>query len=60
MKSTRNSLDLRSETLRFENVTVVTGNAVSLPVLQSDVIYVNAGVVTPPEHWIDALRPCVA
>ena len=42
---------------QFENVTVVLGNAVSVPIPKSDVIYVNAGVVAPPEHWLDALRP---
>ena len=41
---------------RFENVTVVLGNAVSVPIPKSDVIYVNAGVVAPPEQWLDALR----
>jgi protein-L-isoaspartate(D-aspartate) O-methyltransferase len=40
---------------QFENVTVVLGNAVSVPI--PDVIYVNAGVVAPPGHWLDALRP---
>src|SRR5205814_9723971 len=33
---------------QFENVTVVLGNAVSVPIPKSDVIYVNAGVVAPP------------
>ena len=42
---------------RFENVSVVLGNAVSVPIPKSDVIYVNAGVVAPPGHWLDALRP---
>jgi protein-L-isoaspartate(D-aspartate) O-methyltransferase len=42
---------------QFENVTVVLGNAVSVPVPKSDLIYVNAGVVAPPGHWLDALRP---
>jgi protein-L-isoaspartate(D-aspartate) O-methyltransferase len=42
---------------RFENVTVVLGNAVSVPIPKSDVIYVNAGVAAPPGHWLDALRP---
>jgi len=42
---------------QFENVTVVLGNAVSVPIPKSDVIYVNAGVVAPPGHWLDALRP---
>jgi protein-L-isoaspartate(D-aspartate) O-methyltransferase len=38
-------------------VTVATGNAVLLPMEPSDVIYVNAGVVAPPVHWLHALRP---
>ena len=41
---------------RFEKVTVIVGNAVSLPIPQSDIVYVNAGVVAPPEQWLDALR----
>ena len=42
---------------KFENVTVVVGNAASLLIPESDIVYVNAGVVAPPEHWLDALRP---
>ena len=41
----------------FENVTVTGGNAVSLPLPTSDLIYVNAGVVAPPAQWLAALRP---
>jgi len=47
----------RRNLARFENVSVVLGNAVSVPIPKSDVIYVNAGVVAPPGHWLDALRP---
>ena len=47
----------RRNLARFENVTVVLGNAVSVPIPISDIIYVNAGVVAPPGHWLDALRP---
>jgi protein-L-isoaspartate(D-aspartate) O-methyltransferase len=47
----------RRNLARFENVTVVLGNAVSVPIPKSDVIYVNAGVAAPPGHWLDALRP---
>jgi protein-L-isoaspartate(D-aspartate) O-methyltransferase len=41
----------------FENATITAGDAISLEVPPSDVIYVNAGVMAPPEHWLTALRP---
>jgi protein-L-isoaspartate(D-aspartate) O-methyltransferase len=41
----------------FENVTVTAGDAVSLPVPPSDLIYVNAGVAAPPAGWLHPLRP---
>ena len=41
----------------YENVSVVTGDATSLEVPASDLIYVNAAVVEPPEQWLTALRP---
>ncbi len=41
----------------FENVTVTAGDAVSMPLPPSDLIYVNAGVVAPPAQWLAALRP---
>ena len=41
----------------FENVTVMGGNAVLLPLPPSDLIYVNASVVAPPAQWLAALRP---
>src|SRR5438874_5316948 len=47
----------RRNLARFENVSVVLGNAVSVPIPKSDVIYVNAGVVSPSGHWLDALCP---
>jgi protein-L-isoaspartate(D-aspartate) O-methyltransferase len=40
----------------FENATITAGDAVSLEVPQSDVIYVNAGLMAPPEQWLAALR----
>ena len=43
--------------LPFENATVTAGDAVSLPVPSSDLIYVNAGVAAPPADWLHALRP---
>ena len=33
------------------------GDAVSLEVPPSELIYVNAGVIAPPEQWLAALRP---
>ncbi len=41
----------------FEGVTVVQGDATELPLPDCDVIYVNAGVVSPPGPWLKALRP---
>ena len=40
----------------FDNATVIEGDAVTLPIAPSDVIYVNAGVPAPPAHWLHALR----
>lgn len=40
----------------FEDVSVVHGDATSLPLPQADLIYVNAGVVAPPISWLEALR----
>lgn len=40
----------------FDNVSVTAGDAVSIDVPPSDVIYVNAGVLAPPAHWLVALR----
>jgi protein-L-isoaspartate(D-aspartate) O-methyltransferase len=41
----------------YPGVTVVTGDAVTLPLPASDIIYVNAGVVAPPAGWLNALKP---
>ena len=41
----------------FENVEVVAGDAVTLAIPPSDIIYVNAGVVAPPLAWLEALKP---
>jgi protein-L-isoaspartate(D-aspartate) O-methyltransferase len=38
-------------------VSVIQGDATRLPLPPSDLIYVNAGVVTPPLGWLKALRP---
>ena len=40
----------------FENVSVVMGDATALEIPPSDLIYVSAAVVEPPEHWLTALR----
>ncbi|MFI0849201.1 protein-L-isoaspartate O-methyltransferase [Mesorhizobium sp. IMUNJ 23232] len=41
----------------FENATVIAANAVTAAFMPSDIIYVNAGVVAPPLHWLKALKP---
>lgn len=41
----------------FEGVSVVQGDATELPLPDCDLIYVNAGVVSPPRSWLKALRP---
>ncbi|MGE8131898.1 protein-L-isoaspartate O-methyltransferase family protein [Methylobacterium sp. NPDC080182] len=41
----------------FEGVTVVQGDATELPLPDCDLIYVNAGVASPPGPWLKALRP---
>lgn len=41
----------------FPGVVVRHGDATSLQVPDSDVIYVNAGVVVPPVAWLKALKP---
>ena len=40
----------------FENVSVVTGDATSLELPPSNLIYVSSAVVAPPERWLAALR----
>ena len=41
----------------FENVSIITGDAATLELPPSDLIYVSAGVAAPPEQWLAALRP---
>jgi protein-L-isoaspartate(D-aspartate) O-methyltransferase len=41
----------------FENASIVVGDATLLDTPPSDLIYVNAGVIAPPEQWLAALRP---
>jgi protein-L-isoaspartate(D-aspartate) O-methyltransferase len=40
----------------FDNVSIVTGNATSLNLPPSDIIYVSASVTAPPTHWLASLR----
>lgn len=47
----------RRNLLPYPGVTVVTGDAVTLPLPASDIIYVNAGVAAPPAGWLNALKP---
>ena len=42
--------------LPFENAHVAMGDATSAEIKPSDIIYVNAGVVSPPLNWLKALR----
>ncbi|MER9304983.1 protein-L-isoaspartate O-methyltransferase [Mesorhizobium sp. M0496] len=52
-----NLADLARKNLEtYGNVTVVHGNAVTVPLPPSDIIYVNAGVAAPPAGWLKALR----
>jgi protein-L-isoaspartate(D-aspartate) O-methyltransferase len=41
----------------FDNIGIHGGNAVSLPLPEADLIYVNAGVAAPPASWLKALKP---
>lgn len=41
----------------FENATVKAADAVTTRLWPADIIYVNAGVVAPPLHWLEALKP---
>jgi protein-L-isoaspartate(D-aspartate) O-methyltransferase len=40
----------------YENITVTSGDATKLPLAECDLIYVNAGVTSPPVAWLGALR----
>jgi protein-L-isoaspartate(D-aspartate) O-methyltransferase len=46
----------RSNLASCPDVIVIEGNAVTLPLPASDIIYVNAGVVAPPASWLQALK----
>jgi protein-L-isoaspartate(D-aspartate) O-methyltransferase len=41
----------------YANVTVAHGDAVTLDLPDSDVLYVNAGIAAPPLAWLKALKP---
>lgn len=47
----------RDNLTSFEGVSVIYGDATSLELPDTDLIYVNAGVVAPPISWLQALRP---
>src|SRR5260370_28568688 len=47
----------RENVQRCEGGSVIQGDATRLPLPPSDLISVNAGVVTPPLPWLKALRP---
>ena len=41
----------------FDTASVTAADAVAAAIQPSDIIYVNAGVLAPPQHWLKALRP---
>jgi protein-L-isoaspartate(D-aspartate) O-methyltransferase len=41
----------------FENVTVIQADAVNSELPAADIIYINAGVVSPPVSWLQTLNP---
>lgn len=41
----------------FEGVIVTEGDATKLAIPPAHVVYINAGVRSPPAHWLNALRP---
>ena len=51
------ALKARANLEPFDGVSVTQGDATRLPLPPSDLIYVNAGVATPPLSWLQALRP---
>ena len=40
----------------YPNVTLIHGDAVKARLRRADIIYVNAGVITPPVRWLKALK----
>ena len=51
------ALSARRNLQTLDNVSITVGDATLLKLPEADVIYVNAGVVRPPVHWLEALRP---
>jgi protein-L-isoaspartate(D-aspartate) O-methyltransferase len=47
----------RDNLASFENVSAICADATALELPETDLIYVNAGVVAPPVSWLQALRP---
>jgi protein-L-isoaspartate(D-aspartate) O-methyltransferase len=41
----------------YEGVSVTHGDATQVDLPPADLIYVNAGVLAPPQSWLQALRP---
>jgi protein-L-isoaspartate(D-aspartate) O-methyltransferase len=42
--------------ISYENVTLIHADAVKARLRRADIIYVNAGVIAPPVHWLKALK----
>ena len=42
---------------RYRNAEIVCGDATKLDLPECDLIYVNAGVASPPVSWLQSLRP---
>jgi protein-L-isoaspartate(D-aspartate) O-methyltransferase len=40
----------------YGNVALIHGDAVKAKLRRADIIYVNAGVIAPPVHWLTALK----
>jgi protein-L-isoaspartate(D-aspartate) O-methyltransferase len=51
------ALSARRNLQPLDNVSVTAGDATRLQLPEADVIYVNAGVIRPPVHWLMALSP---
>jgi len=51
------ALRARHNLQSLDNISVTAGDATELPLPEADVIYVNAGVISPPVQWLLALGP---
>lgn len=47
----------RKNLARYKNVKIVPGDATKLDLPEFDLIYVNAGVASPPVSWLECMRP---